>query len=143
MKAEVEGENLGGKVEYEEQELVKNLKLKNGLEMSELKKQTLLDESLETCRKLAEDNRQGYLCKDNVLMRSRMNDIGEQVVQIVLPKSHRDRILTLSHEKCGHFGHRSWPKTRDKRQEDRAYIQSISKMRENEDVETFLEALFT
>ena len=28
-----------------------------------------------------------------------------------------------------------------KRQEDRAYIQSISKMRENEDVETFLEAL--
>ena len=142
MKAEVEGENLGGKVEYEEQELVKNLKLKNGLEMSELKKQTLLDESLETCRKLAEDNRQGYLCKDNVLMRSRMNDIGEQVVQIVLPKSHRDRILTLSHEKCGHFGHRSWPKTRDKRQEDRAYIKSISKMRENEDVETFLEALF-
>ena len=30
-----------------------------------------------------------------------------------------------------------------KRQEDRAYIQSISKMRENEDVETFLKAHFT
>ena len=28
-----------------------------------------------------------------------------------------------------------------KRQEDRAYIQSFSKIRENEDVETFLEAL--
>ena len=52
-KAEVEGENLGGRAEYEEQELVKNWKLKNGLEVSELKKQTLLDESLETCRKLA------------------------------------------------------------------------------------------
>ena len=80
--------------------------MKNGLEVSELKKQTLLDESLETCRKLAEDNRQGYFCKGNVLMGSRMNDIGEQTVQIVVPKSHRDRILTLSHEKCGHFGHK-------------------------------------
>ena len=108
-KAEVEGENLGGRAEYEEQELVKNLKLKNGLEVSELKKQTLLDESLQTCRKLAEDNKQGYFCKDSVLMRSRMNDIGEQIVQIVVPKSHRDRILTLSHEKCGHIGHkRCW-----------------------------------
>ena len=106
VKAEVEGENMGGRAEYEEQELVKNLKLKNGLEVSELKKQTLLDESFETCRKLAEDNRQGYFCKDNVLMRSRMNDIGEQTVQIVVPKSHRDRILILSHEKCGHFGHK-------------------------------------
>ena len=38
VKAEVEGENLGGRAEYEEQELVKNLKLKNGLELSELKK---------------------------------------------------------------------------------------------------------
>ena len=42
----------------------------------------------------------------NVLMRSRINDIGEQTVQMVVPKSHRDRILTLSHEKCGHFGHK-------------------------------------
>ena len=105
-KAEVEGENLGGRAEYEEQELVKNLKLKNDLEVSELKKQTRIDESLQTCRKLAEDNKQGYFCKDSVLMRSRMNDIGEQIVQIVVPKSHRDRILTLSHEKCGHFGHK-------------------------------------
>ena len=61
VKAEVEGENMGGRAEYEEQEVVKNLKLKNGLEVSELKKQTLLDESLETCRKLAEDNRQPHL----------------------------------------------------------------------------------
>ena len=106
VKAEVEGENMGGRAEYEEQELVKNLKLKNCLEVSELKKHTRLCESLETCRKLAEDNRQGYFCKDNVLMRSRMNDIGEQAVQIVVPKSHRDRILTLSHEKYGHFGHK-------------------------------------
>ena len=38
VKAEVEGEE--GRAENEEQELVKNLKLKNGLEVSELKKQT-------------------------------------------------------------------------------------------------------
>ena len=105
-KAEVKGENLGGRAEYEEQELVKNLKLKNGLEVSELKKQTLLNESLQTCRKLAEDNRQGYFCKDNILMRSRMNDIGEQIVLIVALMSHKDRILTLSHEKCCRFGHK-------------------------------------
>ena len=59
-----------------------------------------------TCRKIAEDDKKGYFCKDNFLMRSRMNDIGEQIVQIVVPKSHRDRILTLSHEKWGHFGHK-------------------------------------
>ena len=56
-------------------ELVKNLMLENGQEVSELKKQTLLDESIETCRKLAEDNKQGYFGKDDVLMISRMNDI--------------------------------------------------------------------
>ena len=59
------------------------------------------------CRKFAEDDKQGYFCKDNVLMRSKMNDIGEQIVQIVVPTSHRDRMLTLLHEKCGHFGHKN------------------------------------
>ena len=52
------------------------------VEVSELNKQNFWMKVWRLVE-LAEDNRLGYFCIDNVLMRSRMNDIGEQIVQIV------------------------------------------------------------
>ncbi len=67
-----------------------------------LKKETLDDESLKTCRDLADRKINGYSWRDGFLIHS-IVDIDNSVVdRIVLPVSRRCHVMSLAHDKSAH-----------------------------------------
>ena len=75
-----------------------------GTNTEDLKSETRSDLSLETWRKLADKDAQGFKWNNGLLMKRSKDDIYNCVDKIVLPQEFRSRILTLAHEKCEHFG---------------------------------------
>ena len=80
-----------------------------------LKKETLDDESLNTCRDLADRKINGYSWKDGVLIHS-IVDIDNSVVdRIVLPVGRRCHAMSLAHDKSAHVGVRGMRRLLGKR----------------------------
>ena len=66
----------------------------------------LSNSSLEPWRILAEHGRRGYCMRDGLLLTRVLDKMGEEREMIVLLKRVRKKVLSLAHEKCGHFGSR-------------------------------------
>ncbi len=62
------------------------------------------DKSLQTWRSLADRKERGFRWKNGVLVKEMIVDWEERAEVIVVPKSYRERILVLSHDRCGHLG---------------------------------------
>ena len=65
--------------------------------------ETRSDPSLEAWRKSAEKEENGFVWRDGLLYKSVTTHVLDKVV---LPKSHRPKVLELAHEKLGHMGAR-------------------------------------
>ena len=74
-----------------------------GTEIENLKAFTKADPTLTTQRGLADRKKQGYRWVEGLLMKFTRDVDGESRAQLILPKEFRPRVLTLAHEKCGHF----------------------------------------
>ena len=93
-------------------------KLKRGKEIlkeiifspEELKQNQQNDETLQKCREFAEkgDSLRGvtFLYKKGILYRSKLDKMGNEKKQVVVPKKMRDEILSVGHDKpmAGHLG---------------------------------------
>jgi len=77
--------------------------LREGKDWESLIADTLADESLSTAKGLADREQQGYRWKDGLLLLFMTDVFGERRGVLVLPESFRQRVLTLAHEKSGHF----------------------------------------
>ena len=64
------------------------------------------DPTLLQWRALAEKKEQGFLWENSLLYKSITNHVTEVVRLLVLPKSFRERVMDLAHEKLGHMGSR-------------------------------------
>ena len=78
--------------------------LKESQDIKELNSQTENDESLKELRELATKELSGYSWEKGLVMRARLNQQGNIVKQICLPKERRKQVLLLTHK---HFGHLS------------------------------------
>ena len=65
---------------------------------------TKSDDTLATARSLADSQSQGYFWKDDLVFRTRLNRMGDNIEQMCLPKEYREKCLTLAHENMGHMG---------------------------------------
>ena len=72
----------------------------------QLRKYTLTDESLTAVRKLADKHREGYEWENGLLYKCQKEGRDLQTKRLCLPKSARERCLTLTHEQFGHRGYR-------------------------------------
>ncbi len=68
-----------------------------------IKRQTA-DDSLTDCLTLARANLRGYGFRDGVLVNRMLGDMDEEVCRIVVPRSDRQKLLQLAHERGGHLG---------------------------------------
>ena len=62
------------------------------------------DDTLLTARKLVDEVQEGYHWVEQLLFRTTQDVVGDTVEQLCLPKLHRLRCLTLTHDKFGHTG---------------------------------------
>ena len=76
--------------------------LQEGKDFETLKADTMKGETLSTAKGLA-DREQGYRWKEGLLLRFKTDELGERWGILVLSQSFRQRVLTLAHEKSGHF----------------------------------------
>ncbi len=91
------------------------LVLKEAAGRDVLKKEMLDDESLKTCRDLADRKINGYSWRDGVLIHS-IVDIDNSVVdRFVLPVSRRCHVMSLAHDKSAHVGVRGMRRLLGKR----------------------------
>ena len=65
---------------------------------------TKSDDTLATARSLADSQSQGYFWKNDLVFRTRLNRMGDNIEQMCLPKEYREKCLTLAHENMGHMG---------------------------------------
>ncbi len=64
------------------------------------------DGSLSYCRKLASMGMRGYSWDKGLLLHTIVDSVGSEVIRIVVPKSRRECLLELAHDKSGHVGSR-------------------------------------
>ena len=74
------------------------VKQRDNSQRVEMVKETLFDETLAPLRKLADDGNRGYFWEAELLFRSRLDDSGQNIRQLCLPKGYRDKVLTLAHD---------------------------------------------
>ncbi len=84
-----------------------------------LKQTVATDDTLHTCRDLALRKENGYSYNDNGVLTHTVLVQGSPVCRVVVPVSHRNRVLTLAHDKTSHVGvrgmrhaigrHFTWP----------------------------------
>ena len=75
-----------------------------GKEREEIMRLMKEDRSLDRRRKMA-DNKEGDLVWEKCLLIKKKTDhVGREIRLIVLPKSCRERLLALAHDRTGHLG---------------------------------------
>ena len=77
--------------------------LEEGDEKSEFVRAVEGDESLKVEKELADRREQGYKWRNGVLIQHKLLDWEHFGDVLVVPKSHRERILKVAHEKGGHL----------------------------------------
>ena len=81
------------------------VEITEGTPRADLIAHTAQDPSLNTLRKLADTQSQGYQWKQRILLRHRLDDEwGDTYSQMCLPKKYRDKCMNLAHERFGHLG---------------------------------------
>ena len=70
----------------------------------QLIEETKTCETLKHLRELANRDVYGYCWRDSLLFRYRLDDLGQSVRQLCLPKSFRKKCYKLAHESFGHRG---------------------------------------
>lgn len=78
--------------------------LSDKVDVEALKQEMKDDDSLKTCRELADKCKLGYRWSDGLLYNDVVDDDGKVVARLVLPKLRRNKVLTLAHENGGHVG---------------------------------------
>jgi len=97
---EAEGASLEGCAEQKEGLVLEGLKGTR----SALVEETRTDETLHVARGLGERKAEGYRYENGVLMRTRLDRLGQTKEQICLPKGLREQCMALAHTKFGHMG---------------------------------------
>ncbi len=104
--ADVEGEeDIPSEVGDEVDEL-KLTCVKEGGDRDVLIKEVNEDVTLKSLRELADRGERGYYWEDGVLVQRCPDFTYGTVVNIVVPKSRRSKIMQLAHDKLGHLGHK-------------------------------------
>ncbi len=71
---------------------------------NKLCEEILQDQTLATCRALADKGERGYFWRDNLLFHRQVDDILGVNERLVVPTSRRRFILELAHDRTGHLG---------------------------------------
>ncbi len=80
--------------------------VRNNTDVQLLIDETLNDDSLSTCRKLADAGQRGFFWRDGILFhRQAVQDLGWRD-RMVAPAPRRKQILEVAHDRCGHPGAR-------------------------------------
>ena len=95
---QVEGSELEGEPNLSVVEITE------GTPRADLIAHTAQDPSLNTLRKLADTQLQGYQWKQGILLRQWLDEWGDTYIQMCLPKKYRDKCMSLAHERFGHLG---------------------------------------
>ena len=79
------------------------VEITEGTPRADLIAHTAQNPSLNTLRKLADTQSQGYQWKQGILLRHRLDELGDTYSQMCLPKKYRDKCMNLAHERFGHL----------------------------------------
>ena len=99
---EVEGSSQEGSAESEGELPVNSIR--EGMPIQAMAEQTATDESLQTVRKLAELQKEGFFMSQGLIWRNRLDDFGKPTEQLCVPTTYRDRCLKAAHGQFGHQG---------------------------------------
>ena len=64
------------------------------------------DRSLDSWRKMADKKEGDLVWEKGLLIKKKTDDVGREIRLIVVPKSYRERLLALAHDRIGHLGSR-------------------------------------
>jgi len=78
--------------------------IKENIPRKALAEATSKDDTLQLIRQLASEGNQGYRVDQGIVMRDRMDDKGENVTQVCVPRVFRKKCLSLVHTRFGHQG---------------------------------------
>ena len=106
LEAGVESSVLAELQEEQGAEVVAEELGKDDFDRQWLAKETLIDNSLDAHRKLADLNKEGYLWSEGLLYKSQTGDNNAEDKRLYLPSVARSRCLTLAHDQFGQRGYK-------------------------------------
>ena len=77
-----------------------------GKEREEIMRLMKEDRSLDSWRKMADKKEGDLVWEKGLLIKKKTDDVGREIGLIVVPKSYRERLLALAHDRTGHLGSR-------------------------------------
>ena len=105
--AEVLGESLVGSAEIEGCKGIDAVSIREGMPRVEMAAESQSDPSLKPLYNLAELDREGYHLVQGLIFRTRLDQLGNRVEQLCVPKTYRQRCLQAARTS---FGHQGWNK---------------------------------
>ena len=104
VQAEVSDSSLGGGATTDGEIELHAGKIREGMMTHDIREETKTDPTLAPLLKLGEQNREGYYLANGILMRTRTGPMGENVTQLCVPTSQRQKCLLAAHNSFGHQG---------------------------------------
>ena len=102
--AEVSAESLDGSAEEEGCKGIDAVSIREGMPRVEMAAESQSDPSLKPLYNLAELDREGYHLVQGLVFRTRLDQLGNRVEQLCVPKTYRQRCLQAAHTSFGHQG---------------------------------------
>ena len=104
VAGEAEGAQEGGSADKGLEDDLSVENIKSEVPRLKLAESTKVDETLAAARALADTDSEGYHWQDGLVFRTRLDQLGDKVEQLCLPKQYRPKCLHLAHEHFGHNG---------------------------------------